>query len=154
MNSKKNTINRSTQVNSFCKRVYIHKTVCWQLIVVKQKRSIQDIQENNIKKLKPKEIKNRFPEAGSFSEKAPTYESMRKMIIMLFSYDFWYQVQWENEEFELDDYISQLNALLNDCGFSLIYYGNPYDWMFLYCTLSEMPLDTFRDIISEVLNEE
>ena len=102
----------------------------------------------------PKEIKNRFPEAGSFSEKAPTYESMRKMIIMLFSYDFWYQVQWENEEFELDDYISQLNALLNDCGFSLIYYGNPYDWMFLYCTLSEMPLDTFRDIISEVLNEE
>lgn len=102
----------------------------------------------------PKEIKNRFPEAGSFSEKAPTYESMRKMIIMLFSYDFWYQVQWENEEFELDDYISQLNALLNDCGFSLIYYGNPYDWMFLYCTLSEMPLDTFRDILSEVLNEE
>ena len=36
----------------------------------------------------PKEIKNRFPEAGSFSEKEPTYESIRKMIVMLFSYTF------------------------------------------------------------------
>ena len=102
----------------------------------------------------PKEIKNRFPEAGSFSEKEPTYESIRKMIIMLFSYVFWYHIQWEKKDFDIDDYTEQLNALLNECGFSMLYCGNPYDWMFLYCTISEVPLDVFREIIYKALNEE
>ena len=102
----------------------------------------------------PKEIKNRFPEAGSFSEKEPTYESIRKMIVMLFSYTFWYHVQWKHTEFDIEDYTEQLNALLNECGFATLYYGNPYDWMFLYCTLSDAPLDVFRGMVSEVLNEE
>lgn len=102
----------------------------------------------------PKEIKNRFPEAGSFSEKEPTYESIRKMIVMLFSYTFWYHVQWKHKGFDIEDYTEQLNALLNECGFAPLYYGNPYDWMFLYCTLSDAPLDVFRGMVSEVLNEE
>ena len=101
----------------------------------------------------PKEIKNRFPEAGSFSEKEPTYESIRKMIVMLFSYTFWYHVQWKHKDFDIEDYTEQLNALLNECGFAPLYYGNPYDWMFLYCTLSDAPLDVFRGMVSEVLNE-
>lgn len=102
----------------------------------------------------PKEIKNRFPEAGSFSEKNSTYEAVRKMLVMLFSYTFWYHVQWEQKDFDIEDYTEQLNALLNECGFSPLYYGNPYDWMFLYCTLSDAPLDVFRGMISEVLSEE
>ena len=101
----------------------------------------------------PKEIKSRFPEAGSFSEKEPTYESIRKMIVMLFSYTFWYHVQWEHKDFDIEDYIEQLNALLDECGLSPVYYGNPYDWMFLYCSLSETPLDTFREVVAEVLAE-
>lgn len=102
----------------------------------------------------PKEIKNRFPEAGSFSEKEPTYESIRKMIVMLFSYSFWYQVQWKQKDFDIEDYTEQLNALLHECGFSPLYYGNPYDWMFLYCTLSDAPLDVFRGMVAEVLTVE
>ena len=102
----------------------------------------------------PKEIKNRFPEATSFAEKEPTYESIRKMIILLFSYTFWYQVQWKNVQIDIDDYTEQLNALLNECGMSLLYYGNPFDWLFLYCTVSERPLDTFRDMIDLILDNE
>ena len=102
----------------------------------------------------PKEIKNRFPEATSFAEKEPTYESIRKMIILLFSYIFWYQVQWKNVQIDIDDYTEQLNALLNECGMSLLYYGNPFDWLFLYCTVSERPLDTFRDMIALILDNE
>ena len=102
----------------------------------------------------PKEIKNRFPEATSFAEKEPTYESIRKMIILLFSYIFWYQVQWQNVQIDIDDYTEQLNALLNECGMSLLYYGNPFDWLFLYCTVSERPLDTFRDMIDLILDNE
>ncbi|MGN0805389.1 MAG: hypothetical protein ACI4MS_08410 [Candidatus Coproplasma sp.] len=100
----------------------------------------------------PKEIANRFPEVASFSEKEPTYESIRKMIILLFSYVFWYHVQWEKKDCDLDDYTAQLDSLLNECGFSTMYYGNPYDWLFLFCTLSEYPLDAFRGILYESLN--
>lgn len=114
----------------------------------------------------PKEIKNRFPEVTFFAEKEPTYESIRKMIILLFSYEFWVRVQWGDitqtpaKKYNLDEseifdgYTAQLNSLLNECGFSPLYYGNPYDWMFLYCTLSNTPLDSFRDMVSEVLSED
>ena len=99
----------------------------------------------------PKEIINRFPEASSFSEKEPSYESMRKMIILLFSYDFWYNVQYKKATYTLEDYTAQLDALLSECGFCTMYYGNPLDWMFLYCTLAEHPLDIFRNILLEAL---
>ncbi len=32
-----------------------------------------------------------------------------------------------------------------------MYPGNPNDWMFLYCALSDTPLDTFRGVLAEVL---
>ena len=102
----------------------------------------------------PKEIKNRFPEAITLSKKEPTYEELRKLIILLASYNYWYQVQAENAKVDIDDYIAGINAYLDEGGFSLLYYGNPYDWLFLYCALSDTPLDTFRGILAEVLTEE
>ena len=62
--------------------------------------------------------------------------------------------QKEVVKLKVQNYTEQLNALLNECGFSPLYYGNPYDWMFLYCTLSDAPLDVFRGMILEVLSEE
>ncbi|MGN0490199.1 hypothetical protein [Ruminococcus sp.] len=102
----------------------------------------------------PKEIKNRFPEATTLSKKDPTYEELRKLIILLFSYDYWFKIQKENKVIEIDDYIGEMNVYLDQSGFSLMYYGNPYDWMFLYCALSKRPLDTFRGLLAEVLNYE
>ena len=100
----------------------------------------------------PKEIKNRFPEAATFGKKNLTAEEYRKAIIMLFSYCFWYQAQSSDKNFEFDDYFDALNGILNDCNFSQIYYGNPYDWMFSFCALSERSLDTFRGLLAEVLD--
>lgn len=102
----------------------------------------------------PKEIKNRFPEAVTFSKKDPTYEELRKLIILLFSYTYWFRMQKENKIFDIDDYIEEINVHLDESGFSLMYYGNPYDWMFLYCALSDRPLDTFRGLLAEVLEED
>ena len=53
---------------------------------------------------------------------------------------------------DLDDYIAEMNAVLNECGFSELYMGNPFDWMFLYCTLEDNPLDTFRGLLAEALD--
>ena len=102
----------------------------------------------------PKEIKNRFPEAATLSKKEPTYEELRKLIVLLFSYTYWYKVQWTGIDADIDDYIAQINVYLIDSGFSPMYYGNPFDWMFLYCALSERPLDVFRGLLSEVLEDE
>ena len=102
----------------------------------------------------PKEIKNRFPEAATLSKKEPTYEELRKLIIILFSYTHWYKVQWAGIDADIDDYIAQINVYLIDSGFSPMYYGNPFDWMFLYCALSERPLDVFRGLLAEVLEDE
>lgn len=102
----------------------------------------------------PKEIKNRFPEAVTLSKKDPTYEELRKLIILLSSYIFWYKMQIAEQPIDIEDYIEEINVHLNESGFSLMYYGNPYDWMFLYCTLAECPLDAFRGLLAEALAEE
>ncbi len=119
----------------------------------------------------PQEIKSRFPTAASLGV-SESHENRRKILIMLYFYTKWFRKQWgkipKNEKelelfkphyvigdpIDLDDYTGQLNALLFECGFSQIYIGNPYDWLFLFCCLNERPLDMFRGLMSEVLNEE
>lgn len=101
----------------------------------------------------PKEIKNNFPQVKSFSEKVGSYEELRKTIILLFSYWFWSEAQRVGIINIYDDYTAQLNDLLIKSNLAELYYGNPYDWMFLYCTYSDLPLDAFRGILSEVLDE-
>lgn len=103
----------------------------------------------------PEEIRRRFPEASSISgfDKDLTYEEIRKLIILLFSYKFWYDAQEKPNAWDISDYEAQLNEFLEESGFSPIYYGNPYDWLFLYCSLSELPLERFRGLLSEILSE-
>ena len=63
----------------------------------------------------PKEIKTNFP-ASPALDKKPSSEQLRKMIILLFSYTFWYQIQTKRMEDYFDMYIDQLDALLDDIG--------------------------------------
>lgn len=102
----------------------------------------------------PHEIRSRFPEAGTFGKKNQTYEEIRKLIVLLGSYIYWYEVQHQNKRVTIDDYISEMNEHLFNCGYPLMYYGNPFDWLFMWCSLAERPLDTFRGIVSEVLAED
>ena len=103
----------------------------------------------------PKEIKGNFPQPKTFSEPKPSYEEIRKMIVLLFSYEFWintiegtYGMQYNNY---FDTYVSMQDIHLNNAGMPPMYPGNPYDWLFLYCTLQENPLDVFQDILATVL---
>lgn len=99
----------------------------------------------------PKEIRNRFPEAGTLSKKNMTYEEIRKLIILLFSYIFWSNAQEKKVKDVFEEYEEALNKYLLDSGLPNLYAGNPYDWLFLYCAMEERPLDAFRNILSEVL---
>lgn len=104
----------------------------------------------------PKEISTSFPTPQIFAKlhKNPTYDELRKILILLFSYCFWYTIQTKNDYADIDDYVEQLNALLSDSNLPTIYPGNPMDWLFCFCTMADRPLDTFRAILSEVLESE
>ncbi len=97
----------------------------------------------------PQEIVSRFPIKQTFSKANPTFEEIRKMIILLFSYKFWFEKEYNFADTDLEDYTAQLNSLLTDCGLQTLYYGNPFDWLFLFCSSNEDPLEQFRSIILE-----
>ena len=102
----------------------------------------------------PKEIKQRFPEAITFGKEDMKSEEYRKVIVFLFSYCFWYKVQYLSIDFDYDDYIGELDHILFSCNFSKLYPGNPFDWLFLFCSQDDCPLAVFRGILSEVLPDE
>ena len=119
-------------------------------------------------------IKHNFPEVTVLNKKEPSYEEIRKMIILLFSYCYWFDSTWRCETFEddsgvpvlasrpeknepkidIDDYLGEINNTLFDAGLPEMYLGNPYDWMFIYCTLRPYPIDAFRNMISDILSDE
>lgn len=101
----------------------------------------------------PKEIAVNFPVAPSLG-KNPSYEQIRKMIVLLFSYEFWFNVQEADETDYFFDYTYALDQKLEDIGYPPLYPGNPFDWLFLTCSNMERPLDAFRAILDEVLNED
>ena len=104
----------------------------------------------------PKEIKTNFPQVKSLSGESDSFEELRKTIILLFSYYIWRKACSSNLTDYYDDYCDQLNDLLFRSQLPELYYGNPFDWMFLYCTYvgAENALDKFRGILSEVLDED
>ena len=101
----------------------------------------------------PKEIAVNFPASPSLG-KNPSHEQLRKMIILLFSYEFWFNVQEADETDYFFDYTYALDQKLEDIGYPPLYPGNPFDWLFLTCSNMERPLDAFRAILDEVLNED
>lgn len=110
-------------------------------------------------------------------------ESIRKTMILTYFYYFWIKkalrVQDEQDkkaslkmegnetdrmpEWNLTSYqaregddgrfIDNCNRYLLEAGYPELYIGNPYDWIFLYCSRSEEPLTVFREFIHEMYLE-
>ncbi len=78
---------------------------------------------------------------------------VRKLLILLTFYAFWAEASVKNETDDHDSMrcFCQLNQSLLDAGFPALYYGNPYDWIFLWCLKQENPLAEFRYYMQEVL---
>lgn len=101
----------------------------------------------------PREIQTNFPEASVFSKKEPSYEELRKMIILLGFYYLWRQAARARKKLELDVYIQEMNDRLNEAGLPSLYYGNPFDWLFLFSAKEEDPLACFREVLAEAMDE-
>ena len=54
---------------------------------------------------------------------------------------------------DADECLGQINHYLADAGYTELYYGNPYDWIFLFAMYDEYPLPTFREYIAELFHQ-
>lgn len=117
-------------------------------------------------------VKNNFPTRKIMSDimsidkvsHSKSYDSIRKMIILLNFYIFWVRVDlgytdYLEEEQDCSDnilydaFIEEMNTTLYNCGYEYLYAGNPYDWLFMCSSLTDNPLRYFRYCIIEILSE-
>lgn len=118
-------------------------------------------------------VKNNFPTRKTMSDilsaekisHSKSYDSIRKVIILLNFYIFWVRVDlgytnYLQEEQDCPDnilydaFIKEMDATLYNCGYEYLYAGNPYDWLFMCAAQTEKPLRYFRDCMIEIQSED
>ncbi|MBQ5560194.1 MAG: hypothetical protein IIT46_10540, partial [Lachnospiraceae bacterium] len=83
-----------------------------------------------------------------------SYDAIRKILVLFKFYDFWCMVKLKESKIpkeynKFDLFVQEMKDILFECGYEELYWGNPYDWVFLYSSRTAFPLDTFRGIIDE-----
>lgn len=127
-------------------------------------------------------IKRNFPSKQSFSnlfktfETSTAYDSIRKVLILLEFYDFWVKIKVSNNpelirikkalQSDVTDFSMSINfcprmmfqdacnALLKECGYERLDFFHPYDWLFLWASSTNNPLDSLREAVSTMKEEE
>lgn len=125
-------------------------------------RTIKPILKNN--QFMHRLAEDSFPDRDGI-EKAKngehiSYERMRKLIILLVFYRYFAGLSVKTGEFPYKaDYSdsgrcrADIDRYLTDSGYPELYYGNPYDWIFLSCLQDDFPLYAFREYMN-TLHEE
>lgn len=151
------------------------------LFVLKSDRSIKPLLKNN--PLLPEIAQKQFPNRQTLEKilkgEHVEQESIRKTMILTYFYYFWIKKALPEEGKEQiknnsnstlmlkqlnmlayqaapgDDgrFIDNMNSRLLEVGYPELYPGNPYDWIFVYCSMSEEPLTVFREFIHEMYLE-
>ena len=93
-------------------------------------------------------------------EEKVTYETIRKMLILLLFYRYWTkkrqefgQSYYEATIEDREEWREETESYLEEAGFATLYAGNPYDWIFLYAAQCDDPLWTLRDFLMTVYTE-
>lgn len=107
----------------------------------------------------PKYITTNFPERQQFENilknKNPSYDSIRKALIILDFFQFFYSAKSDElEKGQVDEFEAEINSLLYECGYVQFYKRNPFDLMIYYCALSPSPIDRLRDFIYNIIEPE
>lgn len=81
-------------------------------------------------------------------EKNPTYDSIRKLLILLTFYGVFGRERHSDpvyvEANPYDEFIDNANDALTHCGYAPLYPRNPYDWLFLHCASLEHPINELQ----------
>ncbi len=87
-----------------------------------------------------------------------SYERVRKWLILLAFYVFWAEKAMDRKSYgaepgDAERCIAVMNQHLFESGYSELYVGNPYDWIFFYAAKNDEPLFVFRYIWNELLTD-
>lgn len=140
------------------------------------KRSLKEILKDNplLHPLAADCFPNRNAVRSILDGKHVSYESVRKLLILLLFYRYWIKkalaLQEENKKSrkktggECKNYwqasgtdgarcLERIDSHLNEAGYPGLYYGNPYDWLFLFAMANDEPLPALRDFMQELYLE-
>lgn len=106
----------------------------------------------------PRLIKENFPQREQFKNIAKHEAStgvVRKALIILKFYEFFTQAYLSNPlslEFDLwEEFVDEINATLEMCGYVQLYWRNPFDWLIGHCAQEASeggkPVDRLRNLI-------
>ncbi|MCR4716732.1 MAG: hypothetical protein K5656_06090 [Lachnospiraceae bacterium] len=122
-------------------------------------RSIKVILKDNplLHKSAEKEFPDRLSIEKILDGKMVDDEKIRKVMILLLFYRYWAKRIIESGKGQFfADYTDaerctdDINKFLDEAGYPALYMGNPYDWIFMFVTYDESPLDAFRYFINEL----
>lgn len=125
----------------------------------KSTRSLTDLLKDNqlIHHLAADCFPNRNAIRSILSGKPVSYESIRKLLILLLFYRFWIRKALKKKsncyQAEYGDTMrcmNEMNSHLMEAGYPALYYGNPYDWLFLFFMQCEEPLCSLREYMWEL----
>ena len=113
----------------------------------------------------PRIVKSSFPNKEDFSkflknhDTSTSYDAIRKILVLFKFYEFWCKVKLNKstipkEYDKFDVFVGEMNDMLLECGYEELYWGNPYDWVFLYSSKTESPLVTFRGMLVDFNDDE
>lgn len=120
-------------------------------------RSLKPILKNN--KLLHPLAEESFPDRNGLNKilngEHVSYESVRKILILLVFYKCWVSLALERKSYaaiygDTDRCTFLINDCLMDAGYPELYAGNPFDWIVLYALIDNYPLITFRDYMREM----
>ena len=113
-----------------------------------------------------KELKTNFPTTNYINDfckrigsefKSQGYNKLRKIIILFKFYCFFENVKRNDKKNKFDyqeEFIAEMNDLLDECGLCELYPANPYDFLFILCAGDDTPLDCLRIVIYELRDEQ
>ena len=120
----------------------------------------------------PELVRRNWPQREQFQQildkKNASYDVIRRALIMLAFYDFYANALVAEKEAKesrrktgkadeivsvadglFDEFETEANTILSECGYVQLYWRNPFDWMIGYCAMSPDPLRTLRNLIIE-----
>ncbi|MBQ7593553.1 MAG: hypothetical protein IJU48_04270 [Synergistaceae bacterium] len=107
-------------------------------------------------------VRNNFPSKKVLSDvinsmqstTLKSYDAIRKTLILFHFYVFWCNCKLGNIDNEceklFETYREEADILLEECGYEVLYSGNPYDWVFLFSANAgdcRNTLKIFRDMV-------
>ena len=129
------------------------------LYVLHSDRSLKPILKDNLllHHLAEADFPDRLSIEEILSGKHKSSEKIRKTLIFLLFYKFWTAAALRHQDAsyhacggDADRCIDTIDRYLLECGYPALYYGNPFDWLFLFAAEDEYPLATLRDFIHEL----